>query len=81
MTYYSLLALFDGYWTVQFGDYSRSVVKDEQRDWLDAEPETTTMIMATVGDSQDVIDAGVAQLNRVQGRSNPNHEPVVPYNC
>lgn len=72
MTYYSLLALYDGKWSVQFGDYERAVVRDEQRDWLDSEPETQTIILTTkdagrvVGDSQAAIDAAVARLNGLQ---------------
>lgn len=61
-TYYSLLACYDGQWAVQFGDYDREVVKAEQDDWFDSEPETQTTILKS-GDSQEAIDAGVARLN------------------
>lgn len=80
-TYYSLLAMYDGLWSVQFGDYDKSVVRDEQRDWLDAEPETSTMIIRTRGDSQDVIDAAVAEWNKGLTRTYRDYEPVVPYDC
>ena len=60
--YYVLCALYDGKWSVQFGDYEKDVVKDERADWADGEPETQTTILKCE-DSQASIDAAVAMAN------------------
>lgn len=61
--YYVLCALYDGKWSAEFGDYEKAVVKDEQADWADSEPETQTTILKCQ-DSQASIDAAVAAINR-----------------
>jgi hypothetical protein len=33
--YYALFVREGGLWTMEFGDYSRDVVKFEQQDWLE----------------------------------------------
>jgi len=57
--YYSLLVKRDGKWSIQFGDYDKEVVKDEEYDSYDTE---VTKIIATSAD-QASIDAKVKSLN------------------
>lgn len=61
-SYYSLLILEAGKWSIHFGDYDREVVEDEQADVKDSQPKVKTKIIST-GDSQAAIDAKVAELN------------------
>lgn len=62
--YFSLLSKVDGKWSVQFGDYDRSVVEDEKSDLLDSEEGIKLKIVKT-DDSQAAIEAKLASLNGV----------------
>lgn len=57
--YFTLVALRDGVWSAQFGDYDREVVIDEEYVCYDTE---VTKIIRT-DDSQAAIDAKIAELN------------------
>jgi len=61
-SYYSLLILQDGKWSIHFGDYDRQVVEDERDDCKDSDPKAKMKIIST-GDSQAAIDAKVSELN------------------
>lgn len=62
--YYTLVTCEDGGpWAVQFGDYDKQTVRDEQEDYCDGGiPRRYTKII-TSGDSQADIDAAVKELN------------------
>lgn len=60
--YNSLLIRVDGVWTIQFGDYSKSVVEQERRDSYSDIPRKDWKIIST-GDSQYEIEHALAQLN------------------
>jgi hypothetical protein len=64
-TYYTLLSRETpkDRWVIEFGDYSRSVVRQERDDMKDgAFCDHAFKIIAT-GDAQSAIDAAVAALN------------------
>ncbi len=60
--YYTLLALYDTGWGVEFGDYDCEVVEQERADSWDQHEDPATKIIRT-GDAQADIDAAVATLN------------------
>lgn len=62
---YYTLAVRDGdTWSPQFGDYSRSTVKDELDDWVDSGNFTRKRCkIVTSGDTQAEINAAIAKLN------------------
>lgn len=60
--YFTLVALRDGIWSAQFGDYDREVVRDEELDCYDTE---VTKIIKT-DDNQASIDFYIAVMNGVQ---------------
>lgn len=57
--YYTLIVKRAGKWSAQFGDYSKSVVSDEEYDCYDTE---VTRIIRTE-DNQAAIDARIAEIN------------------
>lgn len=62
--YNSLLIRIDGVWTIQFGDYSKSVVDQERKDSYSTTPRRDWKIIST-GDSQHEIEYAVKKLNNV----------------
>ena len=62
--YYILAVREDGRWGVQFGDYDRKVVVDEQLEYWDkGYRRRDTMIVETM-DGQHAIDVAIALLNK-----------------
>jgi hypothetical protein len=66
--YYTLICREDGKWSPQFGDYDKSVVRDELDDYANSFGSShyarkDIMIIATDDDMQATIDAAIAKLN------------------
>ena len=59
MKYYTLISKINGQWFPQFGDYDRSVVKDEKED---SYSDQVCEVIVTE-DNQPSIDYKIAQLN------------------
>lgn len=64
-TYYTLLSRGpdDTRWAIEFGDYDRSVVRDEKDDMKDGDYCDHAFKIITTLDDQASIDAAVAELN------------------
>jgi hypothetical protein len=65
--YYTLIEKDnDGRWWPQFGDYKKSVVDAERRDYVDRReyPASHYKIVATPSDAQSEIDSVIEVLNR-----------------
>jgi hypothetical protein len=61
--YHSLLSNDDDTWCIQFGDYSRAVVKQERED---TKERGTKYKIVTTADDQASIYAAVAALNQTE---------------
>jgi len=63
--YFILVTNEDGAgWGVEFGDYNRQTVLDEQTDYCDGGiPKRLTKVLAVEGDTQAAIDEVVRKLN------------------
>lgn len=59
VVYWSLLVKENGVWSIQFGDYSKKVVRDER---FDSYEECECMIVGTA-DEQSAIEKYVYNLN------------------
>lgn len=65
--YHVLLVREDGNWTIDFGDYDKSVVQDERHDKRDHDIKAKDLHILTVdGDTQAAIDAAVNEFRRTQ---------------
>lgn len=62
-SYYTLLILEAGKWSIHFGDYDKEVVEDEKADCKDSDPKAKMKIIRT-GDTQAEINEAVATLNK-----------------
>lgn len=51
-------------WCIEFGDYDRNTVKEEQQDLKDDGHSMSNLMIIKSGDTQSEIDAAVAALNR-----------------
>ena len=60
--YHTLIAKRDNVWTIEFGDYQRDVVKQEQED---TKERGVQMRIITSGDTQAEIIAAVDRQNGV----------------
>ena len=65
VNYYVLLSREDKSkpWMIEFGDYERSTVKDELRDYRDHDIRASNLKIITTGDTKEEIEAAVAKLN------------------
>ena len=61
---YYTLAVFDGYWAPQFGDYDRAVVDQERQDWRDNGTLAKHLKVIATGDSDASIMAAIDKLNQ-----------------
>lgn len=66
--YFSLLQRIDGRWTIQFGDYVKSVVNQEKIDMIDSDDslKSRDFTIITTSDDQASINAAVEALNAAQ---------------
>lgn len=62
--YFSLLVRENGKWAPQFGDYSKSVVKSELREWRDNGAKAGDLKIVEHDDSKAALDAAIARLNQ-----------------
>jgi hypothetical protein len=62
ITYWALLAIEDGEWAVQFGDYDRNTVREELEDMATSNRRANLKIVQCT-DEQSSIDRIVADLN------------------
>ena len=63
--YHVLLVREDGNWTIDFGDYDKSVVQDERQDKRDHDIKAKDLHILTVdGDTQAAIDAAVNEFRQ-----------------
>ncbi len=68
--YHVLLVREDGNWTIEFGDYDKSVVQDERQDKRDHDVKAKDLHILTVdGDTQADIDAAVKEFRSKQNAS------------
>jgi len=68
--YHVLLVREDGNWSIDFGDYDKSVVKDELQDKRDHFIKAKDLHILTVdGDTQAAIDAAVKEFRSKQNAS------------
>jgi hypothetical protein len=82
--YYALFVREGGLWTMEFGDYSRDVVKFEQQDWLEhftvedrprRRRVKDSIILELKDDKQWRIDAVFEALNALDA-SNPMAQAI-----
>jgi hypothetical protein len=64
-TYYTL-AVFDGYWSPEFGDYDRDTVQGELEEYRERGVFKKHLRILKTEDTQASIDAAVAKLNSVK---------------
>lgn len=68
--YHVLMEKQDGHWCHEFGDYDKSVVKDELQDKRDHDVKAKDLHILTVdGDTQAEIDAAVKEFRSKQSAS------------
>ncbi len=61
--YHVLLVREDGNWTIDFGDYDLSTVREERQDKRDHEVKAKDLHILTVdGDTQAAVDAAVKEF-------------------
>lgn len=63
-SYHSLLVKENGKWSVQFGDYSKQVVIDEQQDMKESYGKAYVSKIITTNPDQASIDEAVQSLNK-----------------
>lgn len=65
--YHVLLVREDGNWTIDFGDYDKSVVQNERQDKRDHDIKAKDLYILTVNDdTQAEIDAAVKEFRQQQ---------------
>jgi len=80
-TYYTLLALDNGHWVVEFGDYDIDVVKDELLDIHESTltPKSHMRIIAS-DDDQASIDAEVAKYTKQSPPPTKELQDIITFN-
>lgn len=61
--YYILAVKTDGQWTMEFGDYARSVVVDEFDDYLEHDYRRADLKIVRTSDTQSDVTNCLAKLN------------------